>query len=678
MIQLRMLTVQVVTAVPTFVLVPVCVVYSCFGFAKLKGVHSILPAGLLLVKLQGLLGASAWPVAGLLAMVASCGVSERGQSKAKLHNQKVLSATFTVLSLVFLASLLNCVALWLAVWLSKLWLGALFMGVTNLLFVALIAFVTSDSVRWQFDASDNGAVANWTDYESQQHNELEIAWKSDSTEIHHRFDLIQEPFCFEYQVGGERYQMKQRNLHSGTDRKVRRLHEKHEVNVDKSTAGCAFTLVLALVWCLHVLWIWHYLPIDAPSRMSALDQDATTTWCSIASGIIMDGAETNDVGRVLDLKDLGYDFALFLALLVHRHRLIRRGEWSDGDDLNSDLSNLTERSFSLLPDTKFWNDTILHPVKQSFAVEIQKIAFLSTTKLKTFLSRAWLSSFALVLTAGSIGFLCVFDDIPVGLDATGTVQWINGCKTNNVKFLAGLTAFVVPGSIVGLVSWAATCDVSTIGTAKATDDPTDSTQCASKTTAAGSTDGYIPILCYQLLALPLVVALYFERTGLTASHISQSVTQRSAVPTSIVALGFGVFLLIIADRAVYMLESRTNKLVMLWCSLLAFCGYWVYDDSQSDTSSDSSWSLVHLFLMLVCSAYFYESAVQLEIKLKRTHGRRFTQYTKVPGDTKTLVHRIRWFIRKTPFLMELVYLVRKSLTNVDVTYLEIELTFGVT
>ena len=94
MIQLRMLTVQVVTAVPTFVLVPVCVVYSCFGFAKLKGVHSILPAGLLLVKLQGLLGASAWPVAGLLAMVASCGVSERGQSKAKLHNQNIYRAEF--------------------------------------------------------------------------------------------------------------------------------------------------------------------------------------------------------------------------------------------------------------------------------------------------------------------------------------------------------------------------------------------------------------------------------------------------------------------------------------------------------------------------------------------------------------------------------------------------------
>eukprot|EP01043_Picozoa_sp_COSAG02_P003005 COSAG02_NODE_71_length_42019_cov_36.443893_8_plen_690_part_00 len=171
-------------------------------------------------------------------------------------------------------------------------------------------------------------------------------------------------------------------------------------------------------------------------------------------------------------------------------------------------------------------------------------------------------------------------------------------------------------------------------------------------------DGYVPVLCWQLVALPLVVALYFERTGQSASQISQSVTQSSTIPTSIVALGCGVFVLIIADRAVYMVESSRCKRLMLWVSMVAYCAFWITSDSRIDAQSDSaeaqSWSV---WLMIACSMYFYKSAIQLERELKRNPERRFTRYEKVPGDKNTWVHTFRGPIRKAPFLMELVYLV---------------------
>ena len=634
-----MLTVQVVTAVPTFVLVPACVMYSLK--VRSGNFHSILPAGLLLVDLQGLLGASAWPVAGLLAVVAFRGVSEP-RSKEKQDGQTVSSdKTHTVFLVLLLASPFYLSWPLLCSW--SLWLGTLLMCFTNVVVSLMCAYVTSDSTRWEFDAGDAGEI-NWTQYEPQQNKDLEDAWKNeawknDGRHFHHFFESNR----FEYRVDVKKDQMEQRNVQTGKVRKVRRLLVKHAVNnLDASTAGCAFTFMLAGVWCLfHVLWTgWFYVP---------LEQD-TSQLCLIATAI--KHSTDTSVGHILHLDGLGYDFALFLALLLHRHRLIRRGEWSDGDDLNSDLSSLPERSFSLLPNVQFWDVTILRSVKQTLAVEIQKSRALS--KAKAALTYVWVASFALVLTAGSMALACLFGDIPTGFDSEeGTIQWMTSSSSSNNSFVPVMILMVVLFSIIGLLSWTVVCDVSDLGTDKDTEQ-------SPKTTAADSSDRYIPILCCQLVALPLVGALYFERTGQSASQISQSVTESSAVPTSIVALGFGVFVLIIADRAVYMLESRTCKLVMLWCSLITFCGYWIYDDSKSDTLSDSSWSPIHVLLTLVCSAYFYESAIQLEIKLKRTHGRRFTQYTKVPGDTQTWVHWFRWPIRKTPFLMELVYLVRKS------------------
>eukprot|EP01045_Picozoa_sp_COSAG04_P015987 COSAG04_NODE_1303_length_7305_cov_10.223980_3_plen_623_part_00 len=162
-------------------------------------------------------------------------------------------------------------------------------------------------------------------------------------------------------------------------------------------------------------------------------------------------------------------------------------------------------------------------------------------------------------------------------------------------------------------------------------------------------DNYIPILVCQLLALPLVFLYWIEQTGQSGSQLAESVAQ-STIPTSMVALGCGLFVLIIADRAVYMLESRILKMLILWCAMVGFCVYWISVGFVSTGFAPAA-------VMLACSAYFYQSAKQLESKLKRTRGRRFTSGDP-KKDSPTWVHKTRDLVRAVPFLIELVYLVR--------------------
>jgi protein-S-isoprenylcysteine O-methyltransferase Ste14 len=279
-------------------------------------------------------------------------------------------------------------------------------------------------------------------------------------------------------------------------------------------------------------------------------------------------------------------------------------------------------------------------------------------------------SLVMVLVAASLGMMCVFDDIPTHIDFEDwSIVWTGqtgaSCLSRNPHYLLVIVVFSLFFTFVGLLSWAVVCDITGLKADEGKVEVGLEIQPGLDASSPSDDDGYVPILCWQLVALPLVVALYFEMTGQSASQISQSVTQSSSVPTSIVALGCGVFMLIIADRVVYITESRTWKLLMQWLSLMAFCAYWITADSLAVDESDSSenWSWTgswSIRLMVACSMYFYKSATQLERKLKRKHGRAFTQYDQVPGDKITMLHKLRFLIRRTPFLMELVYLVRDS------------------
>jgi hypothetical protein len=459
--------------------------------------------------------------------------------------------------------------------------------------------------------------------------------------------------------------------------------------------------------------------------------------------------------------------------LLHRHRLRRRDEWkicnyrqnskayTTAHKLNGDLKDLTNRPFSLLPPIVFWNRALIDPLKQTLAVWVPK-DIVPESPLGIKIDTWKMVSGVVVLAAATLSMMCVFDDIPAGLNEnTGgltTIKWtgqqdVGSCLSTSMTFIKVMTCVILFFSAFGLLSWATRVKLETSNTvygyavidyhqefnvidfaekcfhtdlhrcliilvngrkqqwhvhgtwrgdqtahkeyphpgrkgeghsktvrvAFDTDDRkgfqyickkdavqlvhkwhiTDEEIDNEKRRKVPYDDGYVPMLCWQLIALPLVVALYFQRTGQSASQISQSVTQSSTIPTSIVALGCGVFVLIIVDRVVYMFESSTCKRLLLWVSMLAYSAFWVTSASDTDDQSTDDQSEL---LMIACSMYFYQSAIMLERKLKRNPQRRFIRYDKVPGDQNTWVHTFRGPIRKVPFLMELVYLVSRLLT----------------
>jgi hypothetical protein len=780
-----MLTVQLVAAIPPFVLVVGCLSYSFWivyvqslwlvylqphvvGLGILQtwfddptgsdGQHdarthfakSLLPAGLLVIGLQGLLGALVWPAVALLTITAYLGTS-LNSSQEIAHEQRTPGSVVAKMFVVIVVVLFIGIAPYFITAYSGLFFGTAWIAC----WIAVACFVVfMGHQRWEYEEDEGVATARacseqfaqgqadealaagtrlhvspygegvyerferntfgandhyicfgsggtkkvalnklqpqeywtvlalaaeqaakiaggvWREYKDEDSKTLEKQWQKDDTIL---VSLIisnpaqpnLSPAGYTHLVNLER--MEQKTLATGTKRNIRRtevtITGKPGTTLSSITQELGtpemclvYTLLLAFFWLYTVFKTWF------DTGGSTTDLPLTEHMCERLYQ--PDGTER--FGHVLDVdlgSSVGWDIALFLMLLLHRHRLRRRGEWSDA--LNSDLSKLAGRSFSLLPPIKFWDHTLLDPLKQYVAVPVQeKVKQKSVIGVE--LSTWTMVSGLLVLMAASLGLMCVFDEIPVALRNTDgpTIGWTgqatDGCPSDYSAFLMGIAVFVVFFAVVGLVSWAVVCDTSGIKAKKRED------EAAVIMSDPDHEDGYIPILVWQLVALPLVVALYFERTGQSASQISQSVTQSSTVPTSIVALGCGVFLLIIADRAVYVLEASTFKLLILWASLLAFCAFWISGDSLNDDQSDSaesfswtgSWSVR---LMVACCMYFYQSAVQLESKLKRNPKRRYTRYSKVPGDKNTWVHTLRRPIRQVPFLMELVYLVRQHL-----------------
>ena len=754
LLQVRMLTAQLVTAVPPFVLVIGCLVYSfvhCLPTSqpRVAFVKSLRPPALLVIALQGLLGSLVWPAIALLAALAYL---DAGANPLGHHNDDervsgaaaresawaaaVYAVGFGISVLSFAVSIIGVLFYILAT--CGLWWGTAWAAVVCVVVCVLLAHDV-------------------------------VIKKSDLRK------LGKPQMCF------------------------------------------AYTLFLALFWCCGEI----IFPLVFGGNSQT---DGTFSWQTMCRLSYQPGG-TECLGHVLDVVVSAWDVALFLVLLLHRHRLRRRAEWSDksvssstrslpGNSIliNSDLNDLSKRRFSLVPPNEFWDHTLLNPLKQHVAVWVQENNPFQDAVIFIRFSTWTMVSAVFVLAAASLGMMCVFDDVPVGFNENtggwGSIQWTGqqnagSCLSTSMTYLKVLTSVIILFSAAGLLSWAAWCDVESLDeeamkvelgadpdnpdkhitygydsilerrlsksqenapekarekhfllqqenlkkqeemllklmrslacgdritvrrtllniktyeTKRVTVEPdkepiieeqtcyepsddvarivaiTGPVNSASsketltrlgfatpieekkrddiETVDSGSSvsddDGYVPILCWQLVALPLVLALYFEETGQSASQISQSAKQSSTVPTSIVALGCGVFVLIIADRAVYMLESSTCKLLMLWASLLAFCAFWITSDSgidaQSGAADSQSWTgSWAVWLMIACSMYFYYSAVQVERKLKRSPGRRFTQYEKVPGDKNTWVHALRTPIRKVPFLMELVYLVSRLL-----------------
>ena len=771
-----MLTVQLVTAVPLFVLVIGCLFYSLWivyvqprwvvylrpvswlevrclprfiqtwlrdptrgdgqSDAHEHFVKSLGPAVLLVIGQQGLLGALVWPAVALLTITAYLGTSRLTSSanpekfddadlepepepeqffapresyitpspnEAKRKTIEPLleprepgscvwQIVVVLFAVVFLAGLFVIMA-----WAGLIW-GTVYVAV--IVAVVCTVVVTGDQ-HWEYEERERRSwqLCSWHMY-SWHLCSWHLCSIDDSLELEQNWQKglkgvitleIPNPEQIGLHRGATRRvnlaTMTQENSETGETLNVRRsvswwymvprttlFNIRQELGTPEMCL--VYTLVLTSFWCYTVL------------RFNGAAAELPFTEHMCERLYQPDGTER--FGHLLDVdmgSSIGWDIALFLVLLLHRHRLRRRGEWRD--ELNSDLSKLAERSFSLLPTVAFWDRTLLVPLKKHVAKKRTAIQVQQTVQRKVVigvkLSTWTMTSLALAQAAASLGMMCMFDDIPVAFSPknaggsffTWTGQVGDSCSSDHSVYLIVIVGLIVFFTVVGMLSWAAVCDTTEIKT-KTGKDEAESKPVASAASApdAPDDDGYIPILCWQLVALPLVVALYFERTGQSASQISQSVTQSSTVPTSIVALGCGVFVLIIADRAVYMLESRTSKLLMLWGSLLAFCAYWISTDSLTDGHSVSwswtgSWSVR---LMIACSMYFYQSAKQLERKLKRNPKRRFTRYNSVPGDKNTWVHTLRTPIRKTPFLMELVYLVRE---HRPVTCAENGLTFAV-
>lgn len=643
LVQIRMLTAQFVAAVPPFVLVAGCVVRSIFicwrskrlaatskaaGAAdtnvaaaadkvnkvcltageaeeaklaaetvaadaaqqyQLKAVffQSLLPPALLVIGLQGLLGALVWPAISLLAFTAYLG-------SVNPHTDKQQGSQPG--SVIFGISVLLCASI-----------------VMGLLFLVLATFGLWWGTAWV-------AIVC-----------IGIAWCRTN------------------------------------------IAENVQNEIGKPTMCLAYTSVLASFWAIDEIM----LPLILGGNSQPAEDNSLFSLQRMCEQVYQpDGTEF--LGDLLDMDVSGWDIALFLALLLHRHRLRRRGEWSL--ELNSDLNGLAERlaksqrPFALFPPTTFWDRSLLNPLKQHVAVWVQKSNQNRTEALGFSFSTWCMISGLFVLAAVTLAILCVFDDIPVGFNEnTGGKQWsiewtghqdAGSCLSENGTYLKVLAGVILFFSTVGLLSWAAVCEVQGVEVKGVSERWRRLTVELLECGSAPDDDGYIPMLCWQLLALPLVVALYFQRTGQSASQISQSVTESSTVPTSIVALGCGVFLLIIVDRAVYMCESSRCKLLLLWATMLAFCAFWITNDSDDPSNAEGGegwtgdWAV---WLMIACCMYFYQSAVQLEIKLMRNPERRFTRYENVPGDKNTWVHTFRTPIRKTPFLMELVYLVSRLL-----------------
>ena len=342
-------------------------------------------------------------------------------------------------------------------------------------------------------------------------------------------------------------------------------------------------------------------------------------------------------GFVLRQDTAWWDIVLLLALQLHRDRLIRRGEWfdtsgsADSGLMNSDLYHLLDRPFKLLPNRCFMTAFVQTPFVNCVAKPFQaKVQGLLSEEMLEKLSKHVYWHIVMLLS-------CVF---------TAIGGWLLGSVaplTLNVGL--GLIVLGLVLGLVGLVWFVNDYDVSKDTDSKQPSDGRDSD------VDAGEHDNYVATLCWELVALPLVVWFYFQKTGQSASTLSASVTQ-SALPMSIVALGCGVFVLILIDRMVYVHESRVCKLVLLWGSVVAFCVFWILNPSPPEVDTEtSSFRSQSWPLMIACSLYFYQSAKQLETKMTRKPGRRYTQ------DQKTWVHTLRWLIRGIPFLMELVYLI---------------------
>eukprot|EP01043_Picozoa_sp_COSAG02_P002628 COSAG02_NODE_61_length_43452_cov_741.297804_26_plen_681_part_00 len=676
-----MLTVQLVNAVPPFVLIVGCLLHSIWILLKplvfahkqydahKQFLESLLPVALLAIGLQGLFGSLIWPAVGLLSITAYLGTS-----KLDIREPSSTAIQRRGGSLIDQVVVFSCAgALILLGFCIISWVGLVWGTVCCLVIAVIVCYlVFAEFERWEYEDwedEDMGGRSKyiWSRYSDDDSARLEKEWRKESKDMVN-FEIT-HPRRLGLPAGSTRQvdveKMEQVNSATGQKRNVRRIDStlsiiRHQLGTPEMCL--VYTLVLTLFWIFTKFKTWSTGSYNPPHN--DLQHICERLYQP-------DGTES--FGHVLDVDmlNLGWDIALLIVLLLHRHRLLRRGEWSD--ELNSDLSQLVpnqlDRSFSLLPPLEFWDDALLRPVKQNVAVYIQdKVQLTSLFGVR--LSTLSMISLVMVLVAASLGMMCVFDDIPTHIDfedwsIVWTGQTGDSCLSRNPHYLLVMVVFSLFFTFVGLLSWAVVCDITGLKADEGKVEVGLEIQPGLDASSPSDDDGYVPILCWQLVALPLVVALYFEMTGQSASQISQSVTQSSSVPTSIVALGCGVFMLIIADRVVYITESRTWKLLMQWLSLMAFCAYWITADSLAVDESDSSenWSWTgswSIRLMVACSMYFYKSATQLERKLKRKHGRAFTQYDQVPGDKITMLHKLRFLIRRTPFLMELVYLVRDS------------------
>ena len=390
-----MLTAQLVTALPPFVLVMGCLGCS-IGFClpprqpRAAFVQSLLPPALLVLGLQGLLGALVWPAIALLATLAYLGAEANPLGS---HNEEepiqrgctpgaVSAAVFGIIVLLFAVSVIGSLFFVLATF--GLWWGTAWVAVVCIVVCALVVKCSLKSFL--------------------------------------REELGKPEMCF------------------------------------------AYTLFLALFWCCDQM----IFPLVFGGDSQTDGIFSLQTMC----GQLYQPDGTECLGHVLDVVVSAWDVALFLVLLLHRHRLRRRGEWSDKSvssstrslALNSDLKDLSKRPFSLVPPNEFWDRALLNPLKQHIAVWIQDNNHLKTVLGVSF-STWTMVSVVCVLVAASLGMMCVFDDVPVGLHENtgggwGSIQWtgqqnVGSCLSTSMTYLKVLAIVILFFSAAGLMSWTA-------------------------------------------------------------------------------------------------------------------------------------------------------------------------------------------------------------------------------